>query len=212
MRDDTGDLTPDDVEAGIEFAISRYSKDRPRSVVEDVTSTGGQFLPLPDSWVGGFSEIQAMESPIGEVPPRFFDDDEFAIYEAPSGEQIMLTQSLADGDLVRVRFTAFHLLSNTEDSIPVAEREAVACYAAAHCCEQLASLYSGDSDSSIQADSVDHAGAGSRFSRRADKLRQRYFDELGIEPKRSAPAGVVVDMDLRDSRGRDRLLHSERYR
>lgn len=210
MRDDTHELTPDDVEAGIAFAVSRYSKDRPRSIVEDVVTPGGQFVPLPASWVGGFSEIQQMEYPIGSTPLELIED--YDIYQAPAGEEIFIGHTLPDGVTVRVTFSAFHALSATVDTIPVADREALACYAAAHCCEQLASLFSGDSDSSIQADSVDHAGAGARFSRRADKLRQRYFDELGIEPKRNQAAGVVVDMDLPDSLGRDRLLHSGRFR
>ena len=208
MRDDTNELTPDDVESGIEFAVSRYSKDRPRSIVEDVVAPGGQFLPT--AWVGGFSEIQALEYPIGSVPPNLLEG--FGIYEAPGGEEIHVTQRLPDSVNVRISFTVFHILSQTVDTVPLADREPLACYAAAHCCEQLASLFSGDSDSSIQADSVDHAGAGDRFSRRADKLRRRYFDELGIEPKRNQAAGVVVDMDLSDSLGRDRLLHSGRYR
>ncbi|MEW8660777.1 MAG: hypothetical protein AB2603_20895, partial [Candidatus Thiodiazotropha endolucinida] len=92
------------------------------------------------------------------------------------------------------------------------DREAVASYAAALCCEQLVSEYSGDSDSTIQADSVDHGDKARKFGRRADKLRKRYYNELGIEPKRNQAAGVVVDLDGRDSRGRDRLTHPGRFR
>jgi hypothetical protein len=78
--------------------------------------------------------------------------------------------------------------------------------------EQLASYFSGASDSTIQADSVDRRSKGAEFAARARVMRQRYFDELGLDPKRSVAAGTVVDLDMTDSQGRDRLLHPRRFR
>jgi hypothetical protein len=210
VRDDEDRLTPDDVESAIGLAVIRYSKDRPDIAVEDVAAPGGQRLDLPAGWVAGFSDIQSIEYPIGNVPPTEFE--EWEIYQAPAGEEVLIEESVTAAEDVRFRFTIFHTLSATEDTIPLGDREAVASYAAALCCDQLVSFYSGDSDSTIQADSVEHSSKASGFRTRANNLRKRYYDELGIDPKRNAAAGVVVDLDMKNSQGHDRLQHPGRLR
>lgn len=209
-RDDTGRITPADIDDAIGLMVTRYSKDSPRRVVEDVTSAGGQVLDLPVAWVAGFSDIEQLEYPIGKVPPELLEAWE--IYQAPSGESILIPDSLEAGEDVRVTFGVFHTLDAATDTIPLADREAAASYAAAILCDQLASLFSGASDSTIAADSVDHGAKASEFASRARALRKRYYDEMGVDPKRNLAAGVVVDLDLPNSQGRDRLTHPGRLR
>ena len=98
------------------------------------------------------------------------------------------------------------------DTIPIEDREPVACWAAAVLCDQLAALYSGNTDSTIQADSVQQTSKAQEYAARAKALRKRYMDELGIEDKRSEPAGVVVNLDFPDSQGQDRLTHRSAFR
>jgi hypothetical protein len=43
-------------------------------------------------------------------------------------------------------------------------------------------------------------------------LRKRYFDDLGIDPKRNVAAGAVVNLNMASSVGRDRITHPRRYR
>ncbi|MCU7877140.1 MAG: hypothetical protein KZQ84_10120 [Candidatus Thiodiazotropha sp. (ex Lucinoma borealis)] len=210
IRDDEDKLTPDDIDSAIDMAVTRYSKDRPNIAVQDEAAPGGQRLNLPTDWVAGFSDIQAIEYPIGQVPVSELDS--WQIYQAPSGEEVLLPDNIESGEQIRFRFTVFHQLDNTSDTIPLGDFEAVASYAAALCCDQLATFYSGDTDSTIQADSVDHGSKSRQFSSRAGKLRKRYYNELGIDAKRNQAAGVVVDLDGRDSRGRDRLTHPGKFR
>ncbi|MEW8049308.1 MAG: hypothetical protein AB2792_01965 [Candidatus Thiodiazotropha sp.] len=210
VRDDEDKLTSDDIDTAIDMAVTRYSKDRPKSDVQDVAAPGGQRIDLPSNWVAGFSDIQSIEYPIGNIPVSELENWE--TYLAPDGEEVLLQASIEAGESVRFTFTIFHQLDNTNDTIPLGDREAVASYAAALCCEQLVSEYSGDSDSTIQADSVDHGNKARQFGNRAAKLRKRYYNELGLDPKRNQAAGVVVDLDGRDSRGRDRLTHPGRFR
>jgi hypothetical protein len=116
------------------------------------------------------------------------------------------------GEMVRATYTIAHVLDAAEDTVPVGDQEPVASYAAAMLLDMLASLYSGDSDSTIQADSVNHQSKAGEFAARARTLRKRYFDDLGIDQKRNQAAGVVVNLDMASSLGRDRLTHPRRYR
>lgn len=212
VRDDAGNIATGERDRAIALAVTRYGKDRPRALVEDLVSAGGKWLDLPSEWEHGISVIQSLEYPIGNAPPTLLALGMWQVYQGPMGWQILLVDSLAIGATVRAAYTAPHVVDALTDTIPAVDAEPVASWAAALLCDQLASLYSNDTDSSIQADAVDHTSKAREFALRAKTLRKRYYDELGIEPKRNVAAGVVVDMDLTDSRGRDRLLHPGRYR
>lgn len=211
-RDDAGKLTTVQIDRAIALAVERYGKDRPRTKVEDITAAGGNSLALPTGWEPGFSSLTSLESPVGKVPPSYLEQDSWGMYNAPAGMQVMVRDSLAAGALVRATYTIGHVVTTVADTIPATDREPVASYAAAVLLDQLASLYSGDSDSTIQADSVNHQSKAGEFASRARALRKRYYDDLGIDTKRNGAAGVVVNLDLANSLGRDRLTHPRRFR
>lgn len=213
VRDDTGKITVADRDQAIGLAVERYGKDRPRSKVEDVAAlVTGQVLPLPAGWQADFSKIVSLEHPIGEIPPALLGSDAHRLYDTPTTTQVLLAVVLQAAEQVRATYTVRHTLDAVTDTLPVQDREAVSSWAAALLLDQLASLFSGDSDSTIQADSVDHNSKAREFAARARSARKRYFDELGIDPKRNVAAGAVVDLDLRDSHNRDRLTHPGRFR
>lgn len=213
VRDEANKITPDARDQAIARAVTRYSADRPRELVEDVTASNSNTLPLPASWETDFSEVRALEYPIGDVPASYIDPAQYYLYQAPSvAKTIRVTSGLAAAAAVRVTFTARHSLTPSIDTLPERDREAVTCWAAALLCDQLAALYANDSAPTIQADSVDHQNQAREYGTRANKLRARYFDELGLDPKRAVPAGVVVNLDNNNSLGGDRLTHPRRYR
>lgn len=211
VREPNGRITPEDRDRAIGLAVMRYSTDRPRTALEDLTSSGGQALPLPTAWESGFSSLSSVEFPIDLAPPVYLESAEFGVYRRPSGEVIILAQSLTAGDLARVQFTLSHALTEAEDSIPAPHREAVAHYAAASLCDQLAAAHSGDSDPTIQADRLDQSNPARQWALRARTYRDRYAEILGI-PKGAAqgsyvpPAGTVTNIDLKPSWGRGRLF------
>ena len=207
--DKTGQL---DREGAIALAVARYSKDRPRTKVEDLTPTTSQSLPLPTAWEANFSALTSLEYPKGNVPPTLIDADRYAFYIAPGDVMsILLLDAVAvAASNVRATFTISHTLTSTTDTIPTRDREAVACYAGAVLCEQLASLYSSETDSTIQADQVQTLSKAQQYARRARDLRQRYHDDLGVAEKQAAPAGTVVPLEFNASDGRPRLTHGLR--
>lgn len=212
VRDDTGKIAIADRDEAIARAVARYSKDRPRIKIEDVAAPGGNKLNLPAGWQAGFSELRAIEYPIGDTPPTLLDQDTYAIYSTPTGDEIKIVNAINASQLVRMSYTIRHLVDAGNDTIRADDREPVCAWGAALLLEQLAALFTGASDSTIQADSVDRRSKGGEYASRAKSLRARYFAELGLDEKRNIAAGAVVDLDATDSQGRDRLLHPRRFR
>jgi len=212
VRDDAEKITPADRDKAIGLAVVQYSKDRPKDKSEDVIAAGGHYLPLPVNWETDFSSLKAVEFPTDEVPPNYFESGVYSMYNHPTGLKIQSKHYFTANDTARLHFTIKHTLTKTTDNIPEDDELAVASWAAAVLCDQLASFYSGSSDSTIAADTVEHASKAKDFAIRANSLRKRYHDHLGIDPKRNTAAGVVVDLDMKNSRGRDRLQHPGRFR
>jgi hypothetical protein len=201
VRDDAGKLTAADRDEAIGLALIRYGQARPRQGVADVMPTG-DTLPLPAGWVVGSSTLAGLEYPIGQVPPALIPGE---LYLGPDGLVVMLATRPAGP--VRMRYTLQQALSASEDTIPAGDREAVAKYAAALLCEQLASFYASDTDSTISADRSFGQTRSQAFAARAREYRKQFQAALGIEEKTAAPAGAVVQLNSFDSRGRPRLFH-----
>lgn len=214
VRDSATWVTPEQRERAIGLALVRYSADRPREIVEDVISAGGATLPLPAEWSPGESDLSGIETPVGADP---LPADAWRMYRTPAGIEIRLVgYSLAAGDVARLTYSAPHIVSDTQNTIPRAHREAVACYAASLLAEQVATAHAGTSDATIAADSVDHTHPAREWAKRAKEYRNRYFATLGVEitaqgvekPSMDA-AGVVVDLDLPTLHGRGRLYRRQ---
>lgn len=206
-RDGSGNLTSVDRDAAIELAAIRYSTDRPRKVLAGIESAGAELLDLPEAWQVGFSELVEVARANGTEGPIAA-----SVVDTLTGPRIRLAEIVPAGQQLLVQFTLPHLLDAGADSIPAKDREAVARWAAALLLDQLANLYAGSHEPTIQSDSVNHQGKGPRYAERAAAMRQVYLDHLGIDPKRNVAAGVVVDLDQSDSLGRDRLVHTGRRR
>lgn len=209
VRDDAGKIGTSQRDAAIATAVIRYSDDRPRRTVADVIGAG-QMLDVPAGWVRDFSVIESIEYPVGKIPPRRIAADRHCIYESPDGPQIQLLDALAAASALRVCYTVRHLVGDTDDTIPLSHREAVANYAAAILCDQLSALYANESDSTIQADSVQQGSKSAAYRSKARDYRKAYQDALGVQEKTSVPAGVVVQLNGTDSFGGPRLQHPPR--
>jgi hypothetical protein len=214
LRRLVGDLVRDDAERvatgqsdrAISLAVVQYDKDRPRRCVEDVVAPGGGSLALPD----GARRVVQVEAPAGIIPPCVLPSRAWGHYNAPDGVKLLFPAPLAEGTPVRLTLTRAHDLTASVDTIPEADREAVASYAAAVLFEQIAATTSGVSSPTIPADTVDHGSKPVNFAKRAELLRQRYYDLLGIDVKRQQPASAVATQPLPASDGGHRLTHFRR--
>lgn len=207
VRDDENIIDTNHIDTSISLALNRYSKDRPNVTVEDVVADGTHILPKPTGWQNKFSKISTLEYPIGEVPPSTIETAFWQMYQAPTGEQIQTHEKIGVGESVRVNFSTKHTIDIATTTVPECDKIALASFAAALLCDELAAHYSGDSDSTIQADNVDHGDKATRFSRRAGTLRKRYFNELGINPKKNNGHAVIVSLDKNLHGGGKRITH-----
>ena len=213
VRDDSGRIDVADRDGAIARAVERYSLDRPQTAVEDVTAaSGGQVLALPTGWQDEFSELASLEYPIGEIPPCFVEQTDFWLYQSPTGFEIQLRESLQVGAVVRTAFTQRHILTAVTDTIRPEDLEAVSSWAAALLLDMLAGFATGNTDSTIQADNVDHGSKAAEYAKRAAALRRGYYGALGIDPKRNVAAGAVTDLDMHASDGGRRIFHTSRHR
>lgn len=183
-----------DRDSAIELARLRYSMDAERKLTEDVVwLADGYFGPLPASWVDG-SYLVSAEFPIGEQPLSLIEMD---LYVTTSEQQLVNPDGLAAGDTVRVQFTAPHLLNDGEtpaDTVPHRHREAVASYAAHILCKQLATLFSGERDASINADGSNTESRARNFAFRAKDYRAAYYAGIGkADPQADKGGGAVGD-------------------
>jgi len=199
--DEAGRLTIADREQALALAVIRYSTDRPVMEAADVVTEDGYTVPLPEGWDTEYSRVSALELP-GSVPPLMLARDVWTAHRIPGQDVLLLVSPQTNGQTLRVHFTLPHVLDEDRDTIPATDREAVAHWAAGLLLDALAGKYAGDKQSTIQSDSVDHAAKMPNYKALADAQRQAYWNHLGIDPKRTVAAGVVVSV------GQPRLTHT----
>jgi hypothetical protein len=195
IRDSADRVDAEQVDRALGLAIVQYGKDRPRRVVEDVISPGGKVLDFP----AGALRVLDIEYPVAEFPTSRLCSDQWSVYEAPNGRQIVLDVSTLPASYVRLTVNRPHLLTDSDDTIPDVDREAVASYGAAILFDQMSAATSADGNPTISADAVNHQAKPDNFAKRAERLRQRYYDLLGIDPKRVQAASVNVTVPLASS-------------
>lgn len=209
VRDTDGTITDAEIITALGVGSLKYSKDRPRTVKETVTSDGSRYVDLPASWIKDFSKL---------IDVRKLDDGglvnwtKYELYNGVSGDQILVVSPLAAGEDIYIDFTFPHTLDEVSTTIPEIDQIAVCYWAAAHLLDQLAAHYTGHKSSLIQADTVDWHSKSRDYAYRAKAQRGLYFDHMGIKQGKIAAAGTVVDLDLKNSRGRDHLFHKARHR
>ena len=208
VRDDVSRVSPEQRDRAIGLALVQYSKDRPRRVVEDVVSPGGARLAMP----AGATRVEMVEYPAGQVPPAVLSPAAWGHYHSPTGVDLLFTRSIAPGASVRLTVLRPHVLTADASTVPETDHEALASYTAAVLFDQIAAATSGDSNPTIPADAVNHASKPESFAKRAERLRQRYYDLLGIDVKRTQPASAMAVQPLAASDGGHRITHYRRRR
>ena len=207
VQDTDQRLTEADHARALRSAITKYSQDCPRLQVVDVVSAGGAILPLPATFDAANDTLTAIEYPIGFFPPRHIEPVNYQLLQTPSGFDLRLCESLGVDEHMRIVYATSHVVDALNDSIPTKHLDAVADWAASLLCHDLATLYSADSEPTIGADAITHSNKASAFAARSRTLAQRYYDALGIDPKRNNAAGEVVNLSVTPSHGAPWLTH-----
>lgn len=216
IRDDADKLGTPERDNFIQEAVRIYSRHRPLEIVKDITGDGTYDYSIATnltSWVKGFSIIKSIEYPADERDPSYLEEDDFIVYEKEDGQYIrFLSDTPVATEEFRVIYTALHVLSDTQNTIPESDQDAVCNLAASLCSGALASAYAQTSDSTITADSVDHRSKSQEFTSRAKMQKQNYMNHLGLKEGDVAPASAVKELDVNYPWGEDRLTHPKKWR
>jgi hypothetical protein len=221
-------IDPSGLDAAIAEAINiRFSADRPRLVVSDITGNGTNDLPLPtgqagEVWEDGFSLVQSIEFPIGNVPESYVDDSDYKMYRSPitegnpTGLNVRLLATVPMGtDNVRVTWTVRH----TPDTVPAGDFEAVCAYAASLCFDSMAASYIQSIDGAVPGDTVNYRTKAQDCLTVAKTFRTRYLNHIGAgagdgKDGGGTPAPAISIGKFREELqpGMDRLLHNKYQR
>jgi hypothetical protein len=203
VKDSSGKLIdPTDYTNAVTAALKHYSTYRRRLVCLDSPGNNTFDIPLPLDWDAGFSAMESIEYPAGNIPETLIDSRDWRLYQAPTGIVIRFALiKTAIGKNARLLYTKLH----NEASLPPADMEAVANLAASLCCRLLANAFGNTGDPIIQADVVNYRSKGDEYARRAKELDGLYKNHLGIRDNDTAPASVV--MVSKPDNPRVRLTH-----
>lgn len=214
---DDDELAFDSRAAFVEAAIERYSHDRPREAIKDITGDGGNYYAISNltGWSEGFSQVLRIQYPAPTVAsdeaPVYLDPDDWDddYWDATTHYLYFPNHAPAAADKIRVRYTVPYTPTLNAYSTPDADFHAICNLAASYCAQAIANKYSRTNDSTIAADSVNHMERSERWASRARELMKLYERHMGTdsESDRERPAGEFVDWDTRPSANRRWLYH-----
>lgn len=187
----------------IEQALMQYSADEPQDLVADQAGVSGFFIDMPGDWQPGRSRLQAVEYPLDLVPMATLEAAEM---HQVDGWRILLANAVSNLT-VRLHYTAPH--APDASTVPAHHINAVACWAAAELCRQLATQLGHDRDATMGAMSQQQGSQSGDMARRAKEWLAVYRVALGLpDPDKASastsgkPAGAVVSWGARRVRGR----------
>ncbi len=213
LRETASLVTDPQKDRAITEAVKQYSrKVRPRRRSATLTGNGSAFtFALPTDFEEGFSTIESVEHPVDKQEPEYLDGDEWTLYrDATTGvlKFRFLSRVLANSAKAYLNYTTTHVVNDLGvDTVPVADREPVACKATAMLFRQLAAYAAQTMQSTLTADSVDRLSQVDRYLALARDLEEEYARILGIT-EGIAAASAVADLDVTPQFGFDRFFHS----
>ena len=113
-------------------------------------------------------------------------------------------------DVFSLQYTTLHTLTDTTDTIPFSDYDAVVHLAAAYAAYSIADEFGKHQDSTISADAIDYATKSQEWQTIGDKHKQIFDEYIGMD---EASAGAALqDIDSRFGWGRSFLFHGGRWR
>lgn len=214
------------LDEAITAAVTRYSQDRPRRVVEDEAGNGTPYYVLVGagalltSWVDGFSRIAWIEYPAAAVSathaPTYLQqpDDWVEDYQDASKTYLrLLSVTPTASETLRIAYTAPHSHTDASDTIPTGDVDALCDLAAHYACLALATKMAASQDSLISADSTNYRDGQLRFKQQAEEWLKSYQSRIGQAASGTSGASATADWDRGYQNSRlTWLTHHPRWR
>ena len=203
IQDHAQDLEPDDVYRFINQGVLLYSKDRPQNKVGEITGDGTTYEWLwsgvVTDWIEEFSFIKGdIEYPADAYQsPEYVDRNDWQWIRKTTGLFFRFTGLIpASGKKARFEYTLPHTLNDTTNSIKDGDSEAVINLSAALCFWALAAKYAQSTESTLDADTVDHQRKAEIYQELAKEKAAMYNTLMGVgeadKSRATASAGVAI--------------------
>jgi hypothetical protein len=228
LQDDAGKLLPDDKYRLLSRAVLIFSKDRPRTLIHELTGDGTSYdFVMPTGWVDNFSYIKGeIEYPADDYQdPQYLESIDWKFYKKLAGTPAVTTTYLrfltfipVNSKKVRFEYTLPHTFNEATCTIDDNDMEAVVTLAASLCFWALAAKFSQTTDSTLEADVIDYQRKSDLYTNLAKEQLAMYNSLMGLGGEGSkgasaASAGVAVkDLDILYQWSEDMLTHPLRYR
>ena len=169
------------LEACIDEAVSEYSRDRPRHVVDmtlDGDGSASEFriddLNVPFEWE--FSRFSAVEHPTGEDPRVVLDENEYGVGHDDSGNLVLRFDATPESGTnnIRLDYSARHSLSTTASTIADADHFAICRLAAAIALESLSIAATHGREANVEATEIAVAPKSTAYRVAAEAFRTEY--------------------------------------
>lgn len=189
----------------IDSSLNEYSIENPAVLSSLVSGDGTAYYSLSNltGFAPEFSRVLAVEYPAEATPssslPVYLNDDRYSIYVDGSTYKLALSVAPSVGEYIRIHYTSFYAFDSDSDvTLPAGGDTALLWLVAANVCQAIAGKYARTNDSTVLADSVNHAGRYERFIGLAREYRKAYRN--AIDGKRNddtmTPFGSWADLDV----------------
>jgi hypothetical protein len=166
IKDDSGYLSEDDLNLCLENALAKLSKDWPLIIDIACNGNNGRDYDLPEEWVEGFSFIQAIEYPVGNIFPEYLEEEEFLIFQNNNVKKIrFLKNEILSTESYRMFFAVPYRITSEINNVPNPLSKAVIFLSSFLASEMLSAKYSQFQNSAMNSEFVN-------FNAQSEKLKK----------------------------------------
>lgn len=205
-----------DVDVCILSAVEEYQKDHPLEKAVRVAGAGTYKYAISNltGYVDGFSSIKGVAYPhLGtEQDLPWLDGQDFGTVRDHNGLSLWFAgMSPTAAEFFLTLFTLPHTVSATAWTPRSSDDEAIADLAAGYCCDELAARYSQETDTTIQADSVNRLQKADLYRSMATRFKDSYKRKMQSVGKAATAIAVgFTNTGFGDAFHSDYLFHGRR--
>ena len=191
----------------IDTALTFHNKNKPRTVIGDISGDGSYDYDLPADYEADFSVIYSVEYPAGERIPTYLEDEDWMIYRSATATYKLrfLNDTPNATETIRIEYSIRWTYGNIT-SLPVNDVKPFAYLVAALAAAAISLYYAQSGDGTVDVDVVDYEDKSSLYSKRSRELFAQYKAYFGIT-KNVKGYSTYIETDRRFHWGEAFFLH-----
>ena len=203
----------------ISAALKRYSLDKPRMFTKQLTGTGSPYIKIDTTNFPSFIEYVSVIDKVEAVSPVIADKEQPNYIERDSWDYYRDGTDLyfyfkhdepATSDKIRFTYTILHTIngldSETVDTVPSPDFQAIVYWAAAEAFAALAGRYAGSQDPTLRSDVVNYGSKSGDMRRLSESYKESYHKWINV-PLKAASMVRDLDFGLQSGDGQSFLTH-----